>query len=93
MLIDLSVVGLIVGFLGNPVVNNTGLNLQATGNIPVLTSPSIDTIGVPSECLLLKNMFDPENEVVKLLSYTLRFLCHTFSVVACSVVACSVIGC
>ncbi|XP_058775020.1 uncharacterized protein LOC131649271 isoform X1 [Vicia villosa] len=52
----------IVGFLGNPVVNNTGLNLQATGNIPVLTSPSIDTIGVPSECLLLKNMFDPENE-------------------------------
>ncbi|CAK8573923.1 unnamed protein product [Lathyrus sativus] len=64
-----------VGFLGSSVVNNTGLNLHATGNIPpvaglpggglqipMLTSPSIDTIGVPSECLLLKNMFDPENE-------------------------------
>lgn len=26
--------------------------------------PTIDTIGVPSECLLLKNMFDPKDEVV-----------------------------
>ncbi|XP_027189516.1 uncharacterized protein [Cicer arietinum] len=85
-----------VGFLGNSAVNNTGVNLQATGNIPagallgaapvgslvsslssvpalaglpgggfqipILTSPSIETIGVPSECLLLRNMFDPENE-------------------------------
>lgn len=71
-----------VGLLGNSVVNNTGLNLQAMGNIPavaliptpgvgmpggglqvqMLTSPTIDTIGAPSECLLLKNMFDPENE-------------------------------
>ncbi|XP_045808539.1 RNA-binding protein 39 [Trifolium pratense] len=71
-----------IGLLGNSAVNNTGLNLQATGNIPEaallgaaplaghpggglqipMTSPSIDTIGVPSECLLLKNMFDPENE-------------------------------
>lgn len=78
--------GSMAGFLGSSVVNNTGLNLHATGNIPpvaglpggglqipMLTSPSIDTIGVPSECLLLKNMFDPGNEVVKLLSYTLRF--------------------
>lgn len=79
-----------VGLLGNSVVNNTGLNLQAMGNIPavalipapgvgmpggglqipMLTSPTIDTIGTPSECLLLKNMFDPEDEVAKLLSYT-----------------------
>ncbi|WJX21537.1 hypothetical protein P8452_10959 [Trifolium repens] len=80
-----------IGLLGNSAVNSTGLNLQATGNIPATallgaapvgslsipvlaglpsgglqipmpTSPSIDTIGVPSECLLLKNMFDPENE-------------------------------
>ncbi|GAU18039.1 hypothetical protein TSUD_51500, partial [Trifolium subterraneum] len=66
-----------IGLLGNYAVNNTGLNLQATGNIPAaallgaapggglqipVTSPSIDTIGIPSECLLLKNMFDPENE-------------------------------
>jgi hypothetical protein len=88
-----------IGLLGNSAVNSTGLNLQATGNIPATTllgaapvgslsipvlaglpsgglqipmptSPSIDTIGVPSECLLLKNMFDPENEVARLLSYT-----------------------
>jgi RNA-binding protein 39 len=88
-----------IGLLGNSAINNTGLNLQATGNIPAAallgaapvgslsipvlgglpsgglqipmpTSPSIDTIGVPSECLLLKNMFDPENEVARLLSYT-----------------------
>jgi hypothetical protein len=67
-----------IGLLGNSAVNSTGLNLQATGNIPATAllgaapvgSLSIDTIGVPSECLLLKNMFDPENEVARLLSYT-----------------------
>ena len=31
--------------------------------VPAVTVPSIDTIGVPSECLMLKNMFDPEAEV------------------------------
>ncbi|WVY99127.1 hypothetical protein V8G54_031278 [Vigna mungo] len=77
-----------VGSLGNSVVNNTGLNLPATGNIlaavpagsplssipavsglsggglqiPMATIPTIDTIGVPSECLMLKNMFDPKDE-------------------------------
>ncbi|KAL9317052.1 hypothetical protein ACSQ67_013569 [Phaseolus vulgaris] len=30
--------------------------------IPTATIPSIDTIGVPSECLMLKNMFDPKDE-------------------------------
>ncbi|KAK7343338.1 hypothetical protein VNO77_11998 [Canavalia gladiata] len=30
--------------------------------IPTAAIPSIDTIGVPSECLLLKNMFDPKDE-------------------------------
>ncbi|XP_034228747.1 RNA-binding protein 39 isoform X2 [Prunus dulcis] len=30
--------------------------------IPTAILPSIDTIGVPSECLLLKNMFDPAVE-------------------------------
>lgn len=29
--------------------------------LPVATT-TVDTIGVPSECLLLKNMFDPQNE-------------------------------
>ncbi|KAH1035513.1 hypothetical protein GYH30_055476 [Glycine max] len=68
-----------VGSLGNSVVNNTGLNLPATGNIlaaapvgelaggglqiPTATIPSIDTIGVASECLMLKNMFDPIDEI------------------------------
>lgn len=33
--------------------------------VPTPTIPTIDTIGVPSECLLLKNMFDPKDEVVK----------------------------
>ncbi|CAL0316221.1 unnamed protein product [Lupinus luteus] len=81
-----------VGSTGNSAVNNTGLNLPATGNIPAATLPgavpagssipavpglpgvglqfptaaatipSIDTIGVPSECLWLKNMFDPNDE-------------------------------
>ncbi|KAM1006868.1 hypothetical protein COP2_003659 [Malus domestica] len=30
--------------------------------IPTATLPSVDTVGVPSECLLLKNMFDPTAE-------------------------------
>ncbi|GMP64335.1 hypothetical protein CsSME_00025664 [Camellia sinensis var. sinensis] len=32
-------------------------------SVPTVTVPSFDTIGVPSECLLLKNMFDPTLEV------------------------------
>ncbi|KAJ0076705.1 hypothetical protein Patl1_36004 [Pistacia atlantica] len=37
---------------------------QLVTNLPVPTAgiPTIDTIGVPSECVLLKNMFDPKNE-------------------------------
>lgn len=31
--------------------------------VPATTVPVVDTIGVPSECLLLKNMFDPAHEV------------------------------
>lgn len=31
--------------------------------VPTASVPIFDTIGVPSECLLLKNMFDPKNEV------------------------------
>ncbi|XP_024034538.1 uncharacterized protein LOC102614661 isoform X5 [Citrus sinensis] len=30
--------------------------------VPTASVPIFDTIGVPSECLLLKNMFDPKNE-------------------------------
>ncbi|XP_073128325.1 uncharacterized protein [Henckelia pumila] len=32
-------------------------------SIHAVTGPSIDAVGVPSECLLLKNMFDPNAEV------------------------------
>ncbi|GFP89062.1 RNA-binding protein 39 [Phtheirospermum japonicum] len=31
-------------------------------SMPALAAPPIDTVGVPSECLLLKNMFDPNDE-------------------------------
>ncbi|XP_073022259.1 uncharacterized protein [Primulina eburnea] len=31
-------------------------------SIPAVTGPSIDPVGVPSECLLLKNMFDTQSE-------------------------------
>ncbi|XP_028104747.1 RNA-binding protein 39-like [Camellia sinensis] len=31
-------------------------------SIPPVNVPSVDTIGIPSECLLLKNMFDPKLE-------------------------------
>lgn len=30
---------------------------------PPVTVPGFDSIGVPTECLLLKNMFDPNSEV------------------------------
>ncbi|XP_057422580.1 uncharacterized protein LOC130716618 isoform X4 [Lotus japonicus] len=56
-------IGSMVGFLGDSAVNNTSLNLPVGGlQIPTATIPSVDTIGVPSECLMLKNMFDPKAE-------------------------------
>ncbi|KAJ7967135.1 RNA-binding protein 39 [Quillaja saponaria] len=39
-----------------------GGGLQLPTAAAAATVPSIDTIGVPSECLLLKNMFDPNDE-------------------------------
>lgn len=33
---------------------------------PVIPSPATEFIGYPSECLLLKNMFDPATEVCAL---------------------------
>ncbi|KAG5526828.1 hypothetical protein RHGRI_032933 [Rhododendron griersonianum] len=35
-------------------------------SVPPITVPSVDILGVPSECLLLKNMFDPKLEVCTL---------------------------
>lgn len=57
------------------------------GSIPTLpgqlgtglpTIPTIDTIGAPSECLLLKNMFDPKNEVINVLIYVLIYVTYCF---------------
>lgn len=42
-----------------PALAGLGAGLQ----VPTAAVPTIDTIGVPSECLLLKDMFDPKVEV------------------------------
>uniref|UniRef100_A0A6N2L588 RRM domain-containing protein n=1 Tax=Salix viminalis TaxID=40686 RepID=A0A6N2L588_SALVM len=45
--------------------------------LPASTIPTIETIGVPSDCILLKNMFDPKTEVRGLTFFRLpnfRFL-------------------
>ncbi|GAB2282975.1 hypothetical protein Dimus_017508 [Dionaea muscipula] len=65
----------IVGSLGAPVLNGSAPILQpialpanGQGVIPpafnrqVLTAPTHEPIGIPSECLLLKNLFDPATE-------------------------------
>lgn len=83
-------IGSMVGFLGDSAVNNTSLNLPVGGlQIPTATIPSVDTIGVPSECLMLKNMFDPKAEVAKLNLYfeffsaTLLFLSNDITCSMC----------
>ncbi|CAI0407979.1 unnamed protein product [Linum tenue] len=54
--------------LGPGVIPQTIASLLPPGlpgaglQIPGAGIPTIDTIGVPSECLLLKNMFDPQSE-------------------------------
>ncbi|CAH2073347.1 unnamed protein product [Thlaspi arvense] len=61
----------IVGHLGVPGLNGTALNQQGmnpgfpTSVLPTTAIPSFITepIGQPSECLLLKNMFDPATEM------------------------------
>lgn len=46
--------------------------------VPAVTVPSIDSIGVPSECLMLKNMFDPKSEVGILHPLDASFLCWNY---------------
>lgn len=66
----------IAGSLGVPLLNGSASNQQAislpingqtaigaAAPAPVLPSPAYEPIGQPSECLLLKNMFDPATEV------------------------------
>ncbi|KAL3843348.1 hypothetical protein ACJIZ3_000751 [Penstemon smallii] len=56
------------GSFGTPTVDSLAqtsvpvLPGLAAASLSVPSGPSIDTIGVPSECLLLKNMFDPNSE-------------------------------
>ncbi|CAA0807726.1 Splicing factor- CC1-like [Striga hermonthica] len=57
----------IIGSSAVPVVGQTSVavlpGLAAAGlSMPIPNAPSVDTVGVPSECLLLKNMFDPSVE-------------------------------
>ncbi|KAK1586807.1 hypothetical protein Q3G72_006319 [Acer saccharum] len=66
----------IAGSLGVTMVNGSAANQQAINMpimgqpavaasaipVPVIPSPATEFIGYPSECLLLKNMFDPATE-------------------------------
>lgn len=71
----------VAGSLGVPVVNGGVANQQALSMpmngqvmvpaaLPALASPLTDPIGEPSECVLLKNMFDPSTEVCNKLLHT-----------------------
>lgn len=67
----------IAGSLGAPVLNGSVPN-QRSGSLPLngqaavaasvlpanFTPPALQSVGSPSECLLLKNMFDPLTEVL-----------------------------
>lgn len=67
----------IAGSLGVSMVNGSAANQQAVSlpvigqsavpipavTTPVIPAPVSEFIGYPSECLLLKNMFDPATEV------------------------------
>lgn len=67
----------IAGSLGVPVLNGASsnpqaitlpVNGQAAVSMPALPvqaipTPAAEPVGTPSECLLLKNMFDPATEV------------------------------
>ncbi|CAN6452565.1 unnamed protein product [Victoria cruziana] len=63
----------IVGSLGAPLVNGAapvqppvisipGQTALPTSAVPVVPVQAAEPIGIPSECLLLKNMFDPSTE-------------------------------
>ncbi|KAG1369821.1 RNA-binding protein 39 [Cocos nucifera] len=57
-----------VAVLSGPVPNQQALSLPMNGQVmvpaalPALASPLTEPIGEPSECVLLKNMFDPSTE-------------------------------
>lgn len=45
-----------------PVIAQPAVHIPAV-TTPVIPSPVTEFVGYPSECLLLKNMFDPATEV------------------------------
>ncbi|XP_022774873.1 RNA-binding protein 39-like isoform X1 [Durio zibethinus] len=66
----------ITGSLGVPLLNGSASNPQAVtlpvngqaahpapALLPIMSTTNLDLIGQPSECLLLKNMFDPATEM------------------------------
>ncbi|XVF61807.1 hypothetical protein PTKIN_Ptkin08bG0160400 [Pterospermum kingtungense] len=81
----------ITGSLGVPVPNGSAPNPQAVtlpvnGQAaypapvlpPIMSTTTIDPIGQPSECLLLKNMFDPATEVWIFPILNMSFPCYLF---------------
>lgn len=77
IIINLNTFCSIAGSLGAPVLNGSAPNPQAL-SLPVngqaavsgpalpaqaIPTPAAEPVGTPSECLLLKNMFDPATEV------------------------------
>ena len=44
-------------------IGNPGVIPASTVPMQVVPTPVIEPVGNPSECLLLKNMFDPNTEV------------------------------
>ncbi|PPR81933.1 hypothetical protein GOBAR_AA38780 [Gossypium barbadense] len=72
--LDRSGIATITSSLGVPLVNGSAPNQQATLPVngqgaypapvlqPIMSTTALEPIGQPSECLLLKNMFDPTTE-------------------------------
>lgn len=54
-----------------PILTIPGQTSLATSAVPVLPVSAAEPIGIPSECLLLKNMFDPSTEVCGLFCFLL----------------------
>jgi RNA-binding protein 39 len=72
---------MINGSAPNPQAISLPVNGQAAVSVPVLPAQAIPTpatepVGSPSECLLLKNMFDPATEVCGFLALFVASSCN-----------------
>lgn len=84
--IDLSTVLSYIFFHHSSLTVNALAGLTGAGglSVPAINVPSVDIVGVPSECLLLNNMFDPQIEVGNMRNFvwkTLLFLCFYLRVI------------